>query len=375
MLHWLTNGSASRRRNNLVSLPCIVGVLLAGSVTLLQQAPLQAASAPTMLTSPVPSSLQPSQNLVAFSQEKQQLSDEYISALHGKEPLVQYENHYLAFMQKWNLGKTDNLHTALTTTRKQAVMAKAGISPNSCPSFTKSQTTTTVLPLVTCPPPPTPVSAVQFPEVFPNYCGHATISTILVEDSFKWPNTNSYPLYTKTYTIRYPPYQVSQPTVSATVDEDMLAGEVIFQLGNLAPRDSNTNPNDIAAGTNPPQVTDVLNRFVQGRGGYYVAQNDTSKFQNNLITDANQGWELAVGMTILANKTPVLFGWPTVDHDRSHWLTASFYSNAGATTEIADPVANASIFFQNHGYAVSAIPPHENIDTIQLMSQSFVSIW
>src|SRR5262249_16458709 len=146
-------------------------------------------------------------DLAAYSQEKQVMSDEYIAMLHGKESLATYEKHYLAFMQKWNLGNTQNLHRVLTNSRQQMVK---NFTPDGCAALAGTQGALT--PNV-CPRTQTPVTAVQFPEEFPNYCGNATISTIVVEDSFSWPGTNSaYDSSTGvTNTVSYNPYVVSQP--------------------------------------------------------------------------------------------------------------------------------------------------------------------
>ena len=98
-----------------------IGVILAVVATLLQVIQPQQvvfASGLNLSSSTVQSSLTPDKAPTKFAQEKQQLSYEYNGMLHGKESQAQFEQHYLAFMNKWNLGNTQNLHTALVAVCK-----------------------------------------------------------------------------------------------------------------------------------------------------------------------------------------------------------------------------------------------------------------
>ncbi len=141
----------------------------------------------------------PTAREAGIAADKAQLSQEYVNrVLTGKETLATYETHYRAFMVKWNLGNVTNLHAALTRGTARLQSGKL-IAPN-CPTVADGG------PNVLC-----PVWRAQFPEESWNWCGPATLSTTLVEDSWSWPGTNQYGGHTLTYDA----YHITQPYQTA----------------------------------------------------------------------------------------------------------------------------------------------------------------
>lgn len=300
----------------------------------------------------------PTAQEIAIGNEKQVLAKEYMGMLKGNEPLAAYEQHMSAFMQKHNLGNIANLHTVLTQgNKKKAPPLHQNAAPASCPQVA----TRGVVPNTLC-----PVYAAQFPEERSGYCSDATVSTALVEDSFAWGRgVLSYydPLNGITTSLGYNPYVVTQPAPIALADEDKLA---------LEPHLLN-NPDPLGAG--PDAVMRTLNDFVNGHGGNYsevTYGNVAGRFQNDLVNDINQGWDLAGGLYIYDRPKYATLPGYTGHGDFEHWIPITFYNNGGATTFYSDPIYAAP------GYGGWAIPtPYESTATSNMIAilSRFVYLW
>ena len=277
---------------------------------------------------------------IALNNEKQQLANEYMTVLQGNVPLSVYEQHMIAYMNKYHLGNTANIHKVLTSSKAakaQAVaqMTSSGVKPNNS----------------------NPTGSAQFPEEKGNWCGNAAVSTILVEDSFQWSGTN----LNGNNVLRYNPYATSQSTLTATSDESMLAANY---FGNS----SNNN------GVDPGPMNTVLNQFVNGNGGNYNPSSNTGNFQSDMVTDINQGWDLADGISIqpVGTYESRLFGYAYGTYI-SHWLPITYYGSGGATTYYADPVYKSPDYPTSNGWNVSG--PYRPMTTTSLMQYTFVFIW
>lgn len=192
-----------------------------------------------------------------------------------------------------------------------------------------------VTPNLTCPPNVT--GAAQFPEEHSNYCGNATISTILVEDSFKWGDGV---LTHGSDTLTYDAYHTTQPASIALADENILAQSQYLN-----------NPNNEGSDTGP--VLTTINYFVNGHGGNYAPVsygNVPGNFQSDLVSDINQGWDLAGGLIITGNSwDATLTGYPT-GLPFKHWIPITYYTGGGTTTYYADPTYSAPGYTQATGW-------------------------
>lgn len=291
---------------------------------------------------------------IALNNEKQQLANEYTTVRHGKEPLAVFEQHMIAYMNKYHLGNTANLHTVLTRgnpakARLVAQMTAQGGTPN-CPSLaTKGGTPATICRY--------PTGAAQFPEEQFNWCGNAAASTIGVENSFQWPGANT----NGSNVLSYNPYVTSQSQSTATSDEYMLAVNYFGNANN-------------GYGVNPGPMTTVLNDFAHGHGGNYVLDTNIGDFQNDMVSDISQGWDLADGISI-PYVTPYehsLFGY-AVGAQIAHWLPVTYDTNGGATTYYADPVYNSQDYLPSNGWNVNG--PYASLATSSLMNYTFVFSW
>ncbi len=268
----------------------------------------------------------PTAQQIAFGNAKQLMAQEYMRVAHGKEPLALFEQHMTTFMQKYNMGNNANLFKVLASGGNKKAWVAAHISmytsphasPNTCPSVGIRGA---IQPQTLC-----PTYAAQFPEERWWYCGNATISTALVEDSFSW---GSGVLSSGGHTMSYNAYDITQPAATALADEDVIG---TYFFGNAPP---STN------GVGPDQVMAVLNDFVNGHGGNYAEVlygNVPGNFENDLVTDINQGWDLAGGLDIIDGQNYATLTGYAGHGDFQHWIPITNYASSGATTYYADPI-------------------------------------
>ncbi len=295
----------------------------------------------------------------ALTTDKTKLSDEYARQVRsGKETLATFEGHYRAFLNKWKLGGTANLHTALTRSaaRSQALIAQ------SCPSAAVSSDAAMLCSV--------PVGAAQFPEESYNWCGPATLSTTLVEDSFIWSGTNSY----NGFTISYNHYIVSQPSGIATNDEYWLAADGVI---------TNDGSNDWIHnnGTSVQQMNDELNKFVGGKGGWYnpfqlagTWSYQMSNFQSKVSSDIATGWDVPTGLYIPAYSGVSMPGYPNWPALIQHWVPVTFISSDLNTTYYSDPVYGAPAY---SGWPINSqnLVPYENTPTSNIVWWGTYILW
>ena len=277
-----------------------------------------------------PATYHPTPTQAAYAADKSRLATEYNQlVLTGKEPLTTYEAHYRAFMVKWRLGGVANLNTALTkaTARLQALTTGHATSP-------------------LCIQQPGggciyPVYQVQFPEESYNWCGPATLSTTLIEDSFAWPGTNQY----NGETLFRDPYVVSQQNADATNDEYWMATNGIFP--------DRTSPQIYNDGTSIALMQTMVNQFVSGKGGYYAVEPITgpraqqiADFQGKVKDDIGAGWDVPTAIDVSAYYPyqsmpgyPVNFG-----YEINHWVPVTQISSDGNTTYYSDPIYGAPAY-------------------------------
>ena len=358
MLHLLFKNRFFNCQSHVKSSFCTIALFIVTLFTSILLQPSAIALAATQIPTPqhvgngTINAPNPSPQDIAITNERHQLSKEYIQVLHGKVLLATYEQHLAAFMQKNNLGNIENLHTVLTNGPRNKLQA-ANLSknqniiiPNLCPSVVVGNNLIT--PNGGC---PSSTGAAQFPEEHSNYCSNATIATMLVEDSFVWGGPV---LQHNGDNISYNRFVTSQPPSIALADETMLANNY---LGNTwTPTAQN--------GAGPQAVLDTLNKFVVGHGGQYNTVfygNVAGNFQNDLVTDINQGWDLAGGLYIYEGQA-TLNGYQ--GHGNfDHWIPITFYTNGGSTTYYADPIYNAPDY---SGWAVPG--PYTSTATSNLIS-------
>lgn len=180
---------------------------------------------------------------------------------------------------------------------------------------------------------------VIFEEEQSNYCGNATISTLLVEDSFTW---GSGVLTHGSDTLTYNPYTTTQYASTALADETILAYKDPNNVNNSYLANAyNPNTPGSEPGAGFTEVTRTINDFVNGHGGNYAPVsygNVPGNFQTDLVSDINHGWDLAGGLVITGVKgDATLTGYPT-GLPFSHWIPITYYSGGGATTYYADPI-------------------------------------
>lgn len=320
-----------------------VGMLLATSFFFAQavqsQTPVLAASQSTPTSSPLPNGnghmVAPplTAQQIAFGNAKQLMAQEYMRVVQGKEPLAVYEQHMTLFMKQHNLGNVANLHQVLTHSLSNKARVAAGLSPQAssptCPSVVQHGGITPYCPVAT--------GAAQFPEERSNYCGNATISTLLVEDSFIW---GSGVLTHGSDTLTYNPYTTTQYASTALADEDILSQSSSDPTKNYLANTYNPNTPNSEPGADPGPMLTTINDFVNGNGGNYAPVsygNVNANFQNDLVSDINQGWDLAGGLKITGNsRDGTLTGYPA-GRAFDHWIPITYYTNGGATTYYADP--------------------------------------
>lgn len=297
-----------------------------------------------------PTAYQPTATERAISADKGRLSNEYNKkVLSGKETLASFETHYRAFMVKWHLGNTANLHKVLTQSTARLRSTAGNLAVPQCPSVATG-------PSVSC-----PVYAAQFPEESFNWCGPATLATTLVEDSFVWPGTNSY----NGFTLNYNRYVVSQPSNLATSDELWLA-----QNGVIS---GNTYQN----GTSISQMNTVINNFVGGKGGWYnqewlsgALSSQVSDFQGKVSSDIGTGWDVPTAILIGVGSFSSMPGYPYNHGEINHWVPVTYISSDQNTTYYADPVYNAPAYT---GWSVP--PPYESTSTSNIVWWTTVILW
>jgi hypothetical protein len=340
--------------NKLVAIVALVGVLGFFSV---HAEPVHAAVATPPPAFPSvdqiygghPAAYHPTPTEKAYAADKVQLSNEYGQrVLSGKETLAAFETHYRAFMTKWHLGNVANLHTMLTRSATRLRSTAGRLIRPQCVSVNG----------ITC---VTPVGAAQFPEESWNWCGPATLSTTLVEDSFAWPGTNSY----SGFTLSYNQYAVTQPSNLATNDEYWLATHGVIS------GDTYNN------GTSFSQMTTMLNNFVGGKGGWYAQeflsgplQNQIADFQGKVASDIGTGWDVPTGIDIGAGSFNSMPGYPYNHSEIQHWVPVTFISSDHNTTYYSDPVYGAPAY---SGWSVPA--PYESTSTSNLVWYAMGILW
>lgn len=266
-----------------------------------------------------PATYHPTPTQAAYAADKSQLSNEYDHlVLTGKEPLSTFETHYRAFMVKWNLGGVANLHTALTNATARL----------------RSSKKSTITPLCVAGPGGGcvyPVYQVQFPEENYNWCGPATLSTTLIEDSFSWPGANQY----NGETLIRNQYVVSQQNSDAHDDELWLASNGVIS-GDIY--------ND---GTSLDQMNTMANHFVNGHGGNYAEEPITgtqsqqiADFQGKVESDIGTGWDVPTAIDVAAYYPyQSMPGYPVdYPYEINHWVPVTQISSDGNTTYYSDPI-------------------------------------
>ncbi len=266
-----------------------------------------------------PATYHPTPAQAAYVADKVQLSNEYDQrVLTGKEPLATFEAHERAFMVKWNLGGEANLHTALTkATARLLSSTKSAPSPRCI-----------IQPGGGC---IYPVYQVQFPEESYNWCGPATLSTTLIEDSFAWPGANTY----NGETLIRNQYVVSQQNSDATSDELWLASNGVIS-GNVYNN-----------GTSIDQMNTMANHFVNGHGGNYAEEPITgtqaqqiADFKGKVESDIGTGWDVPTAIDVAAYYPyQSMPGYPVnYPYEINHWVPVTQISSDGNTTYYSDPI-------------------------------------
>lgn len=305
---------------------------------------------------------------VAYAADKSQLADEYVHrVLTGQETLATFEAHYRAFMIKWHLGDVADLHAALT---RGTARLETGLSTKPlCPSVAGG-------PNVLC-----PVWAAQFPEESWNWCGPATLSTTLVEDSFTHPGTNQTNA-NGGYTLTRDEYVVSQQNQDAVNDEHWL-GEGVYVNGSWNgviepdPNNSNWLYDD---GTDPGRMTTWVNNFVGGKGGWYAQEwlsgpigGQIADFQTKVSEDIGTGWDVPTGIYIGAGSFNSMPGYPYTHGVIDHYVPVTYISSDGNTTYYSDPIYGAPAYPPSQGWTLS--PPYESTSTSNIVWWAQLIIW
>lgn len=284
----------------------------------------------------------------AYTADKVQLSDEYVQrVLSGQETLADFETHYRAFMVKWHLGNVANLHTVLTRSAARLRSTAGRLTMPASPTVAAQ----------------TPVGAAQFPEESWNWCGPATLSTTVVENSFVWSGANTY----NGFTVSYNPYVVTQPSNLATNDEYWLASNGVIS-GDIYNN-----------GTSVGQMNTMLNNFTNGHGGNYVQDwfptsepmsSQIADFQNKVSSDIGTGWDVPTGIVIGAGSFYSMPGYPYNHGEIDHWVPVTWISSDHNTTYYSDPVYAAPAY---SGWAVPA--PYEHTSTSNIVWYTTVILW
>jgi hypothetical protein len=359
----MLNSPCHRRRplhfwNKLLAIAALVGALF--GVLSAHAAPAHAAPSHSPAATRTPAfpsidqfkgnaaSYHPTAKEAAIAADKARLSAEYVHrVLTGKEPLSTFETHYRAFMVKWHLGGVANLHRTLTQGLARLRSGRP-IAPM-CISTARA-------PQVLC-----PVYQAQFPEENWNWCGPATLSTTLIEDSFAWPGTNQY----NGETLTRDQYYVSQPYHPAYDDEYWLAthGVISGDIWNN--------------GTSVNQMNTVVNDFVNGKGGWYAQEwlsgslsSQIADFQGKVSSDIGTGWDVPNGILIGAGNFYSMPGYPYSHAEIDHYVAVTYISSDGNTTYYSDPVYGAPAY---SGWSVP--PPYESTSTSNIVYWTQVIIW
>jgi hypothetical protein len=295
------------------------------------------------------STYHPTAREAAIAADKGQLSQEYVNrVLTGKESLATFETHYRAFMVKWNLGNVSGLHAALARSTARLQSGKA-IAPN-CPTVADGG------PNVLC-----PVYQAQFPEESWNWCGPATLSTTLVEDSWSWPGTNQYGGHTLTYDA----YHITQPSQTAYNDEYWLAthGVISGDIWNN--------------GTSVDQMTTVVDQYVNGKGGWYAQEwlsgsmsSQIADYKPKVAGDLGTGWDVPDNIYIGAGSFYSMPGYPYSHQLIDHYVPVTFISGDENTIYYSDPIYAAP------DYSTWTVPaPYESTTTYNIVYWTRVIIW
>jgi hypothetical protein len=305
----------------------------------------------------------------AFRLEKEQLAREYLDVKQGKVSLAQWEAHKIAFMRTYHLGNEGNLRRAMATaTEIQRNVTTPIIKPSGSRTDGICSITTSLngeFDSIHCED-PQPVRLAQYPQFQADYCGPATLATVLVNNSFTWPDTNR----NGSDVINYDPYIISQPSHIAYPAEQMLAQ---WHYARVYPG---------SGGTNVTSMNNTLNAFVNGKGGWYIQTwksgnftHDYDTFRRNLVADVDTGWKIAFGIIVPDSVRYSLSGYPSFRYI-NHWLTAMNYGYEygviGARTHIADPLFGAPDF-QPPEWNISG--PISSESTTTLVSFMSVYIW
>lgn len=286
-----------------------------------------------------------------YAADKGQISDEYVhQVLAGRETLADFESHYRAFMVKWHLGNVASLHSVLTQSAARVRATARGRAVPNCPQVAATS------------PAACPVYRAQFAEENWNWCGPSTLSTALVENSWTWPGTNSY----NGFTLSYNAFQVSQPSDIAYNNELWLAqnGVISGDIWNN--------------GTSVGQMQDMMNNFVNGKGGSYAQEWLTSgtldsqiaDFQGKVSSDIGTGWDVPAGIVIAAGNFDSLPGYPYSHGEIDHWVPVTYISSDQNTTYYSDPVYAAPAY---SGWGVPA--PYESTSTSNMVNWTVVILW
>jgi hypothetical protein len=290
----------------------------------------------------------------AYAAAKRQLSNEYNNMTQGKISQATFEADMTAFMVKYHLGNSANLHNVLMRSQQNGLKAPA-VSP-ACVAVAPQTTGPSAVTPNSC-----PVYKKQFPEYNYNWCGPATLSTTLVEDSFAWPNTNSTS-YPQNFTLSYDPYNISQPLNLADDDEYWLASNGVIS-GDIYNN-----------GTSADQMLTMINYFVENKGGQYAEDWNSGNFQNEVATDIGSGWDVPDGIRIPSVDYDTLPGYPHfLGFD--HWIPITYISSDKATVYYSDPIYNAPAYTPPASYSWNVPSPYEYTSTSNMQQYTVVFLW
>ena len=203
---------------------------------------------------------------------------------------------------------------------------------------------------------------VQFPEESYNWCGPATLSTTLIEDSFAWPGANTY----DGETLIRDQFVVSQQNSEANSDELWLASNGVFPDGNIY--------NDA---TSIDLMNTMANHFVNGHGGNYAEEpiqgtqaQQIADFQGKVESDIGTGWDVPTAIDVPAYYPYVSMPGYPVDYPNeiNHWVPVTQISSDGNTTYYSDPIYGAPAYPPSQGPQGWHIPaPYESTPTSNIV--------
>jgi hypothetical protein len=289
----------------------------------------------------------------AYAADKGRLSQEYVQrVLTGQETLADFETHYRAFMVNWHLGDVAGLHTALTRGTARLQSATGRLVAPQCPSVADG------------PQPLCPAGAAQFPEELGNWCGPATLSTTLVEDSWFHSGTNQYGGHTLTYNANVVTQWGPTSGTPAYDDEYWLATHGVIS-GDITHN-----------GTSVNQMTTVVDQYVNGKGGWYAQEwlsgslsDQIADYQPKVSIDIGTGWDVPDGIDILAGNFYSMPGYPYNHAAISHWVPVTWISSDGNTVYYSDPV------YASPAYNWPIPAPYEATDIGTIVLYTTVILW